>query len=317
MIKINRDDIKLIARHSNVSKASLEKILKKDIYNSPNSWFTFLKLFFFSLGIGFTTAGILFFFAYNWADLHKFIKMGLIEALIIGACIVVVYSKLPLIIKNSLLTCAAILVGVLFAVFGQVYQTGANAYDFFLGWTLSIIIWVLIANFAPLWLLFITLINTTLIMYSHQIAYEWSATLICLMLFTINLLFLVSFLLFQKFSNKIQMSSWFLNILGLATIAYSTIGIVLGIFEHKTPFFIILLLSASLVYSIGIYYGIKHKSSFYLSIISFSIIIIISSYLLNITQDAGMLFLISLFVIGSITFVIKNLIQFQKQWKKE
>ncbi len=74
MEKIEREDIQIIARHSNWSEKSIDKILKKNIYNDKESWNKFLRLFFISLGVGFTTAGIIFFFAYNWADLHKFIK---------------------------------------------------------------------------------------------------------------------------------------------------------------------------------------------------------------------------------------------------
>ena len=145
MEKIEREDIQIITRHSNWSEKSIDNILKKDIYSDKQSWHKFLRLFFISLGVGFTTAGIIFFFAYNWADLHKFIKIGLIEGLIISLTLVILFSKISLDIKNILFTGTSILVGVLFAVFGQIYQTGANAYDFFLGWTMFITIWVFVS----------------------------------------------------------------------------------------------------------------------------------------------------------------------------
>ena len=174
MENIEREDIQIITRHSNWSEKSIDNILKKNIYSDKDSWLKFLRLFFISLGVGFTTAGIIFFFAYNWADLHKFIKIGFIEGLIIISTLVILFSKISLDVKNILLTGTSILVGVLFAVFGQIYQTGANAYDFFLGWTMFITIWVFVSNYAPLWLVFITLINTTLILYSQQVAQDWS-----------------------------------------------------------------------------------------------------------------------------------------------
>jgi uncharacterized membrane protein len=186
MTKIEREDIQIITRHSNWSEKSIDNILKKNIYSDKESWHKFLRLFFISLGVGFTTAGIIFFFAYNWADLHKFIKIGLIEGLIIISTLVILFSKISLDIKNILLTGTSILVGVLFAVFGQIYQTGANAYDFFLGWTMFITIWVFVSNYAPLWLVFITLINTTLILYSQQVAQDWSEVFVFTLLFIIN-----------------------------------------------------------------------------------------------------------------------------------
>ena len=194
MTEIEREDIHIIAQHSNWSEQHIANVLKKNIYNDKESWQKFLRLFFFSLGVGFTTAGVIFFFAYNWADLHKFVKIGLIESLIIISTFIILFSKISLEIKNILLTAGSILVGVLFAVFGQIYQTGANAYDFFLGWTLSIGIWVFVSNFAPLWLVFIALINTTLILYAQQVANYWSDIVVLTMLFIVNVLFFNCFI---------------------------------------------------------------------------------------------------------------------------
>ncbi len=314
MANIEREDIQIISRHSNWSEESIDKILKQEIYSDKESWQKFLKLFFVSLGISFTTSGIIFFFAYNWAYLHKFTKIGLIEGLIVITILIVLFSKISLGIKNILLTGSSILVGILFAVFGQIYQTGANAYDFFLGWTMFITLWVVISNFAPLWLVFITLINTTLILYSQQVAHNWSEVFVLTLLFVINILFLTIALFGKKTTKKIKPPVWFTNLLALASVSFSTIGISFGIFDNNQTSFFVLILIASLLYVIGIKYGLKVKSSFYLSIIPFSIIIIISAFLIKLSDDAGMFFFISLFVIGSVTFVIKKLIDLQKKW---
>lgn len=314
MTKIEREDIQIITRHSNWSEKSIDNILKKNIYSDKESWHKFLRLFFISLGVSFTTAGIIFFFAYNWADLHKFIKIGLIEGLIIISTLVILFSKISLDIKNILLTGTSILVGVLFAVFGQIYQTGANAYDFFLGWTMFITIWVFVSNYAPLWLVFITLINTTLILYSQQVAHDWSEVFVFTLLFIINILFLTTSLFGKKINGEIKVPIWFSNLIALASVSFGTIGIVFGIFDKNQTSFFVLIIITSILYGIGIKYGLKLKSGFYLSIIPFSIIIIISAFLIKLSDDAGMFFFISLFVIGSVTLVIKNLIDLQKKW---
>lgn len=314
MTKIEREDIQIISRHSNWSEESVDKILKQEIYNTKESWQKFLRLFFVSLGVSFTTAGIIFFFAYNWADLHKFIKIGLIEGLIVITTLIVLFSKISLDIKNILLTGTSILVGVLFAVFGQIYQTGANAYDFFLGWTVFITLWVAISNFAPLWLVFITLINTTLILYSQQVAHDWSEVFVFTLLFVINILFLTIALFGKKTTHQIKPPIWFTNLIAFASVCFSTIGISAGIFDQQQTSFFVLIIIASILYGIGIKYGLKVKSGFYLSIIPFSIIVIISAFLIKLSDDASMFFIISLFVIASVTFVIKNLINFQKKW---
>ncbi|MEO8935134.1 MAG: DUF2157 domain-containing protein [Xanthomarina sp.] len=314
MAKLEREDIQIISRHSTWSKKQVAQILKEDIYNNKESWNKFLRLFFMSLGIGFTTAGIIFFFAYNWADLHKFIKLGLIEGLIIIVTAIILFSKLNSDVKNILLVGNAILVGVLFAVFGQIYQTGANAYDFFLGWALFISLWVAVSNFAPLWLLFIVLINTTFILYWQQVAMGWSEVFVFTILFLINSGLLITSFLLKKLIKDIEIPIWFSNILALAAVSYTTIGVIFGIFNPiEIPFYLLLLITV-LLYGLGIKYALKYKNSFYIALISFSIIVIISAYLLNFSHDASMVFFISLFVIGSVTFIIKNLIDLQKKW---
>ena len=314
MEKIEREDIQIITRHSNWSEKSIDNILKKNIYSDKESWQKFLRLFFISLSVGFITAGIIFFFAYNWADLHKFIKIGLIEGLIIISTLVILFSKISLDIKNILLTSTSILVGVLFAVFGQIYQTGANAYDFFLGWSMFITIWVFVSNYAPLWLVFITLINTTLILYSQQVAKDWSEVFVFTLLFIMNIIFLTTFLYGKKINKVIKVPIWFSNLIALASVSFGTIGVIFGIFDENQTSFFVLIIITSIIYGIGIKYGIKLKSGFYLSIIPFSIIIIITAFLIKLSDDAGMFFFISLFVIGSVTLVIKNLIDLKKKW---
>jgi uncharacterized membrane protein len=309
MTKIEREDIHIISRHSNWSEKSIDDVLKKNIYNDKESWLKFLKLFFISLGVGFTTAGIIFFFAYNWENLNKFIKIGLIEGLIIILTLIILFSKLSLDVKNIVLTGTSILIGVLFAVFGQIYQTGANAYDFFLGWTMFIAIWVIISNFAPLWLVFITLVNTTLFLYAEQVAHHWSEVFVFTLLFIVNTLFVLIPLIGKRYNDKIKPPIWFLNTIVLAAVSCSTIGIVIGIYEKFQVSFIVLLILTSIMHGLGIKYGLKVKSGFYLSIIPFSIIIIISALLIELYEEASMFFFVR-----SVTLVIKNLINLQKKW---
>jgi len=260
----------------------------------------------------------LFFFAYNWADLHKFTKIGLIQGVLIITTILTLLPQINKKIKNIILTGASVLVGIQFAVFGQIYQTGANAYDLFLAWTIFVTLWVLVSNFAPLWLLYLVLINTTFILYSQQVVKDWSEILICTLLFVINLTFLVSATLFVKKKT----TTWFLNIVALTSISFATIGIVIGIIDkyqkHEESFsFPILISITSIAFVLGIWHGLKVQSGFYLSAIPFSLIIIISALLLKISSEEMMFLFVSLFIIAGVTLTIKNLIDIQKKWANE
>lgn len=311
---MDRNDIHIISRHSNWTEKGIDKILREKVYPDTKSWKGFLNLLFISLGVGFTVSGIIFFFAYNWADLHKFAKMGLIEVLIILTVSTILFTKLNLNVKNILLTGTSVLVGVLIAVFGQIYQTGANAYDFFLGWTLFISLWVVFSNYPPLWLVFLTLINTTFILYSQQVASDWSVVFVFGSLFLLNTIVLVTIHLISKFSNNLKVPTWFTSLLGLAAIVFSTIGIIFGIIDKHQSYFFVLLLLSIIAYGTGLIYSLKTKNGFYLSIIPFSIIIIISALLIKISDDAAMFFIVSLFIVVSITLLIKGLLDIQKKW---
>lgn len=314
MLKISREDIYTISQNSNWSEVGVRAILNEKIYNSSADWKQFLRLFFISLGVVFSIAGIIFFFAYNWASLHKFVKIGLIEGLVIVATVVALLPKMNTLIKNLALTSAAMLVGVLFAVFGQVYQTGANAYDFFLGWTLFISLWVLVSNFAPLWLIYLTLINTTLILYAEQVAHDWSFIYITLLLFILNTSFLVFFIFLGKKISTITIPNWFTNIIALAAVFVATIGISIGIFgTHEALFWVLLLLTA-IVFGLGVLYSLKTKTIFYISIIAFSLIVIISTLLMKLSDEYFMFLFVTLFIVASVTLVIKNLMDLQKKW---
>lgn len=321
MKNIQREDIQILSRHSNLSEKEIDSLLKDHIYSSREAWQKFIKLFLISLGIGFTVSGIVFFFAYNWAELPKFAKIGLTEVLIIATTGLALFSKINHNIRNIILTGAAALVGVLFAVFGQIYQTGADAYDFFLAWTIFITLWVILSDFAPLWLLYVVLINTTLILYSEQVAKDWSNSVIVLFLFVLNAGILIGSILLSHY-RKFSIPNWFTNILSLAAVSISTFGLCLDFVDsHKTLLSFLIPLSI-ITYTLGIWYGFKTKNSFYFAIIPLSLVIIICSLLFRIGNDGdilneGIFLLVFVFVIASITLIIKNLMNLQKKWKNE
>lgn len=316
MPKISRDDIQAIVHNSNWSENGVAKALQEHVYSDRPSWRRFLSLLLLSLGISFSTSGIVFFFAYNWSQLHRFVKLGLVEGLVMLVFLCLFLLKARPLVKKTMLVAASVLVGVLWAVFGQVYQTGANAYDFFLAWTLCIAIWAFISNFAPQWLLFIALINITLVLYIEQVAHDWEGALLFLLLFGINGLFLLTFLVLPKFTKLKAHPLWFIYLLALVVVAIGTVGVSSGVFEKTTPLSVLLLLSTLVLFGAGIWFGLKTKSLFYLSIIPFGIIIIFCAFLLNISDDAGMLFAIGVFIIASISLLIKTLLGFQKKWAK-
>jgi uncharacterized membrane protein len=174
--KKKKEDILKLPAKSPVVEFLYEKKLLSDAardealkFIHPLDWWYWTNRFLLFFGAALVLAGIVFFFAFNWEVMTPLLKFTLIEVGILACVLGAFKTGLDKITGKMLLMSAAVLVGVFLAVFGQVYQTGADAYELFLGWLLLIAGWVIISRFAALWLLWLILINTALIFYWEQV----------------------------------------------------------------------------------------------------------------------------------------------------
>jgi uncharacterized membrane protein len=316
MEKIDREDISITSKNSNWSKEQITNLLVRHVYATNKAWKKFLDVFLLVFGIGFVISGIIFFFAFNWDELHKFIKIGVIIFLLIVSVICGLQLKIKKAYRNILITASSMLVGVLFAVFGQIYQTGANAYDFFLAWTVFITIWVITINFYPLWLLYILLINTTIILFNNQVQNSLDSISLNTLLFLINAIALIALLSLNKYYNT-TVPIWFRNTLTLAVTTLATVGIAFVIFDAKGQQGLLLILSTIAFYFYCIQHALVTKSTFFIAVIPFSILIIMSSLLIKIFEDEFVLIIISLLIMIGVTAIIKFLLNLQRKWTNE
>ena len=129
------------------------------------AWRRFLDWLLAGLGAVLVLSGIVFFFAYNWADMHRFAKFAVLEATLL--IVVALAWRLGPASHGgrAALLGAAVLPGVLLAVYGQTYQTGADPYGLFLMWGLLIAPWVFIGRSAALWMLQLVLGNLSLMLW--------------------------------------------------------------------------------------------------------------------------------------------------------
>jgi uncharacterized membrane protein len=316
MSRIDSDDIIDLSRQLQLPQNVTSKLLATHVYNDADSWKKFLKIFFITLSVGLFSAGVIMFFAYNWTYIHKFAKLALLEGLVCICVLLVLVTKFNTGIKNLLITGATVFAGGLFAVFGQIYQTGANAYDFFLGWTIAVSLWVLVAGFAPLWLIYIALINTTIVLYFAQVAPQRSAVTLFSLLFTVNLCCLVILTWLDK-QSRLSLPSWFFTILAIGTVCCSTFGISAGIFDGSGVELPILVIATLLIYACAVFYALKAKRALYLSLVAFSLVFIVATLILSNASDVGAFFSAFLFVVIAITATIKMLINLNKKWAGE
>jgi len=132
-------------------------------------WFRYVDRFLVAIGALLIVAGIAAFFAWNWADLGPMTKFALVESGIVAAVVLAWRLGLDSVAGRASLLAAAFLVGTFLAVFGQVYQTGADPYGLFLVWAVLTLPWAVIGRQAGVWLLLQILLNLTVIMYYTQV----------------------------------------------------------------------------------------------------------------------------------------------------
>ncbi|MEZ4864794.1 MAG: DUF2157 domain-containing protein [Caldilineaceae bacterium] len=161
--------LRKLARLGYLDAAALDAGLRR-IGGIPDraAWGSFLDYLLLTLGALFLTSGIFFFVAYNWEDLSRFTRFGLLEGVIVLAVAITHWVGLNRLGGKLALTVATLLVGALLAIFGQEYQTGADSYLLFGNWALLVLGWVLIGNFDLLWAIFLVLLNVTLFLFWNQ-----------------------------------------------------------------------------------------------------------------------------------------------------
>lgn len=314
---MDREDIYIISRNSNWSSGSVDAALKCDVYNNSNAWKKSLRLFFMVLGIGFTTAGIVFFFAFNWYGLNKFLKIGLIETILFSTVLFALFSKSAVLVKNILLTASSILVGALFAVYGQIYQSGATVYDFFLAWTLFVTIWVIMTNYAVLWVLFLYLVNASFTFYVQLETSRITEKEAFLMVLLMNGAWLLLFLLLSKKYAYFRLPNWLKNLVFIFIVSTATVAVWEGIFTKYEPIFYALIACTLLIYLLGLKYAMSQKNLVFLGTIPFSFICILSAVLTKLVPQEWMLLVNGIFITISVGYLIKYLLAIQKseKWK--
>ena len=134
-----------------------------------NTWRRYIDAFLMTVGVALIVAGIAAFFAWNWADLGRIQKFALIQLGVVASAVAAWRFTLDSMAGRAALFATAALTGILLAVYGQVYQTGADPYGLFLAWALLILPFCVVGRQAGLWILFVILLNVALIMYYTQV----------------------------------------------------------------------------------------------------------------------------------------------------
>lgn len=274
---------------------------------TPNSshWLSFLSqlcLWVGSIALGLS---VLFFIAFNWFEFGRFAKFSLVEISIVAAVAGYLFVKgSPLLAKASI-TVAAILVGVLLALFGQTYQTGADPWQLFIIWACLILPWALTARFSILWLICLVLCNTSFVLYIgvhtwHLTAFFWRDVALW-GLFAINF---VSLIVWQLASIKCK---WLQDGFSMRLIAVTVAVLIttLAIISIGTSNILSNLAVPIWVFCMGLgywVYRVKSVELFMLAIGCLSAIMLIATLFINLlfngSEIISAFFVLALVIVG-------------------
>ena len=258
------------------------------------------------LGAFFVTSGIIFFFAYNWDELHKFLKLGLVLTLLCIVMLINVSLKKDTLLYIITLWIMIFCMGVELAIFGQVYQTGADAYNLFLTWSFFALGLVFITKSSVIWFTYLILINMTLYLYTIQSLHFQGDESLAIKI-VVNFITSMGLCYFSK-RKETENLNWVYNTNIVYLVFLFTILIINEIFEPSIFFLF------SIPYLVLIYYLYKKGDIFTESMSVLSMIIIFPIFIGNLLPDGNgqiyfgvlIFILVSLFSLQYFISKIKN-----------
>ena len=292
--------------------------------SKPDSRISFCLLV---IGTLLTLSGIIFFFAYNWANLTAPIKFLLVESLLGIAVVIPLFKGFHTGAGRAGLCAATVLIGVFLAVFGQIYQIGADRYELFGGWALLSLPWVILGNMQGLWLFWIGLLNLTSILYYIQViglpsymAYSG----IFLFLTILNGSFLVAREMFADKGFEWLHSSWPRDLLLVVNSIIAAIPPHLWIvqwFQQKDPMLGIAALEffGLIILAIWFYTQVGHFAGVAIPMLAFSLTLVnctgylIAKSLNDVIFTTFLITIICLIVFSSASYFLKQINQLFNQ----
>jgi uncharacterized membrane protein len=308
--KATPGSLRCLARAEIFSSDDLERSLGiAGIIPNGKAWSRFLNMLFLLLGSVLVAAGVIFFFAFNWASMHRLLKLGVVEAALFIGVAVSFLSGIDKLAGKAALLVSSLLVGALLALYGQIYQTGADAYELFLGWSILIASWVVISRFSALWLLLLLLIEATVYLFWGQVVesawFGYRSPLPYEIIFGLNVIGLALWEFFSARKVSWLAGRWIPRFCASLGLFVLMIPLVLSIVErhafrdHADLTLLLWLLYGSSVTIVAWFYRMRVFDLYMIAIMLLSLIILAAVFFANTlgSDYTGFLFL-SLLIVG-------------------
>ena len=265
-----------------------------------------IKKFFLIFSIVFLIAGITSFTAYNWATMSNVEKLAVPSVLIIAGLVAYLFLEKE-IYKNLAIFFSSFMIGTLFAVYGQVYQTGADVWVLFRKWAIFLIIPMVATGYYSVMTLFSIVVAISTSFYLDL--YLSGAIVPFLSSLTFGIILMVYPFLQKRFNFKFN-NIFYNTMIGIFYICFMTSGFAAIIVDDYS--FIALILYIAFVggiYLVGC--GQLKKITvkiFSITALGFFGVAFIMKMIKNIffTNVTVYILLSLLVIIGTITAIVKS-----------
>ncbi|MEL6949826.1 MAG: DUF2157 domain-containing protein [Pseudomonadota bacterium] len=148
---------------------------------TADEWRRFGRAFLLGCGLLALALGLAFFVAWNWAELHRFAKLGLVATCLVLALGARLCARSGSVLATALVPVQLLLIGVLLALTGQIYQSGADRWELFALW--AVIALPLVASERSFfgWLPWLGLVNMAAVLWADTrplgLSFLWTDSL--------------------------------------------------------------------------------------------------------------------------------------------
>ena len=265
-----------------------------------------IKKFFLIFSIVFLIAGVTSFTAYNWANMSNIEKLAVPSVLIVVGLVAYLFLEKE-IYKNLAIFFSSFMIGTLFAVYGQVYQTGADVWILFRNWAIFLIIPMVATGYYSVMTLFSIVVAISTSFYLDL--YLSGAIVPFLSSLTFGIILMVYPFLQKRFNFKFN-NIFYNTMIGIFYICFMTSGFAAIIVDDYS--FIALILYIAFVggiYLVGC--GQLKKITvkiFSITALGFFGVAFIMKMIKNIffTNVTVYILLSLLVIIGTITAIVKS-----------
>lgn len=122
--------------------------------------------FLLAAGLLALACGVTFFIAWNWADLNRFAKLGLVVGAMVAALAASGIARPRSVLRTALVPALLLLLGVLLGLAGQIYQSGADRWELFATWALVALPMVVHMRTFYGWLPWLAIANTAITLWA-------------------------------------------------------------------------------------------------------------------------------------------------------